>query len=250
MRLAWPRGPPLLAPVRGARCASVSRVASSATFGSYPHACPCHLAHPRGSDARRRPSTPCPQLWTDLVHTSGREWVRALRDELRIHPDDRAERPQGPRPLGRARRAGRLRLRGLERPLLAVADRAGPRPVRVVGARRRRAGHRAGRAHDLRDVPDDALPPGRRRPEGRDDAAARRRPLHPRARQRREPQRARRRRGLAGRRDAAGHARRGDRDHPQAALGRARRRTTATTSTSTPPGSGTCPTSSCPSPSR
>src|SRR5512144_1421486 len=41
-------------------------------------------------------------------------------------------------------------------------------------------------------------------------------------RQLREPQRARRRRGLAGRRDAPGDARRGDRDHPQAALRRPR----------------------------
>ena len=122
---------------------------------------------------------------------------RTHDDALRLHADDRAERTQGPRPLGRGRRAGRLRLRGLERPLLPLAHRAGPRPVCVVGARRRRPGHRAGRPHDLRDLPDDPLPPRGRRPEGRDPAAPRRRPLHARRRQRREPQRARRRGGLA-----------------------------------------------------
>ncbi len=60
---------------------------------------------------------------------------------------------------------------------------------------------------DLRDLPDDALPPGGGRAEGRDPADPRRGPVHPRARQRREPQRARRRRGLAGDPGPAGDAR-------------------------------------------
>ena len=107
----------------------------------------------------------------------------------------------------RRRRAGRVRLRGVERPLLPVALRAGPRAVRLDGARRGRAGDRAGRADDLRDLPDHALPPGRRGAEGRDAADPRRRPVHPRPRQRREPQRARRRPGLAGDRRPPGHAR-------------------------------------------
>ena len=79
----------------------------------------------------------------------------------------------------------------------------GARAVRLVGARRRRARDRAGGADDLRDLPDDPLPPGGRGAEGRDRAAARGRPVHPRARQRREPQRARRRR-RAGRRVTTG----------------------------------------------
>ncbi|AQP43496.1 hypothetical protein RPIT_00575 [Tessaracoccus flavus] len=91
------------------------------------------------------------------------------------------------------------------------------RPARLVGAGRGGPRHRAGRADDLRDLPDDALPPGRRRAEGSHPPAARGRPLHPRAGQRGEPQRARDRRGLAHRRHPSAHARRGHRDHPAAA---------------------------------
>src|SRR4029078_4657023 len=96
-----------------------------------------------------------------------------------------------------SRRAGRVRLRGVERPLLPVALGPGPRPVRLDGARRGSPGDRAGRADDLRDLSDPPLPPGRRGPEGRDAADPRRRPVHARPRSRREPQRARRRPGLA-----------------------------------------------------
>ena len=104
-------------------------------------------------------------------------------------PKERVVRPAG--------RAARVRLRGVERPLLAVADRAGPRAVRVDDARRGRPGHRAGRPDDLRDLPDPALPPGRGGAEGGDAADPGRRPVHARPRQRREPQRARRRAALA-----------------------------------------------------
>ena len=48
--------------------------------------------------------------------------------------------------------------------------------------------------------------------------------------------------GWPGISDAAGDAARGDRDHPRAAHRRARRPTAASTSTSTRPASGTCPT--------
>ena len=79
----------------------------------------------------------------------------------------------------------------------------GPRAVRLDGAGRRRAGDLARGADDLRDLPDDPLPPGGRRAEGRDAAGARRGPVHPRPRQRREPQRARRR-ARAGPRSTSG----------------------------------------------
>ena len=93
----------------------------------------------------------------------------------------------GPRELvdhAVARGGRRLRLRGDERPLLPVALGAGPRAVRLVGAGCGRPRDRAGRADDLRDLPDDPLPPGGRRAEGRDRAAARRGTVHPRPRQR------------------------------------------------------------------
>src|SRR6478735_544046 len=59
----------------------------------------------------------------EAAHLNG-WWVRpdcSLRsqdDALRIHPDDRAERTAGAGVVRRHRRAGRLRLRGDERPLL------------------------------------------------------------------------------------------------------------------------------------
>jgi hypothetical protein len=49
-----------------------------------------------------------------------------------------------------------------------VAGCAGPRAVRLVGARCGRAGHRTDRADDLRHLSDDALPPGHRGAEGGD----------------------------------------------------------------------------------
>ena len=73
-------------------------------------------------------------------------------------------------------------------------DVARPLPVRVERARRGRPGDRPHSAHDLRHLPDPPLPPGGRRPEGGDDAAAVRRTVHPRAGRRREPERAHRRR--------------------------------------------------------
>ena len=149
-----------------------------------------------------------------------------------------------------ARRAGRLRLRGLQRPLLAVADLPGPRPVRVDGAGRGRPGHLAGRADDLRDLPDPALPPGRGGAEGGDPAAALRRPVHPRPRVGGEPQRARHRRGLAARstsaRTCSWRRPRSSASCTPASWPPGR----ATTSASTPPGSGTCPRAACRSASR
>ena len=75
---------------------------------------------------------------------------------------------------------------------------------------------RAGRADDLRDLPDPALPPRGRRPEGRHDRPAQRRPVHPRAGRRREPQRARRRPRLAPGQRPPRHARGGGAHHPRA----------------------------------
>ena len=115
------------------------------------------------------------------------------RDPVRLHPDDRAERPPRARRRRGARRGRRLRPARVQRPLLALAHRAGPRAVRLDGARCGRARDEPGGPDDLRDLPDDALPPRRRRAEGGDPADPGRGPLHPGARQRREPQRARRR---------------------------------------------------------
>ena len=64
-------------------------------------------------------------------------------------------------------------------------------------------GDRAGRADDLRHLPDDPIPPGRDRAEGRDGAAPLGRPVHPGSGRRGEPQRTRRGPPLAGRRASA-----------------------------------------------
>ena len=159
----------------------------------------------------------------------------------------------GPKRAGRLRPAGRaprLRLRGLERPLLAVADRAGPRAARLDGARRGRAGDRAGRPHDLRDLPDPALPPRRGGAEGGDAPDPRRRPVHAGPGQRREPQRARRRPALAGA-WPSGRRCSSRRSTSSASCTPATSSTTAAlTSRSTPPASGTSPTRASHSPSR
>src|SRR6478609_5292953 len=144
-----------------------------------------------------------------------------LRDPVRLHPDDRAERPPRARRRRGARRGRRLRPARVERPLLTVAHRAGARAVRVDGARCGRPRDEPGRPDDLRDLSDDALPPGRRGAEGRDPAAPGRGPVHAGPGQRREPQRARGGGRLARRGDPAGDARRGDPGHPRAAHRRA-----------------------------
>ena len=59
-----------------------------------------------------------------------------------------------------------------------MADRAGPRAVRLERAGGGRARDRPGRADDLRDLPDDALPPRRRRAEGGDAGSAVRGAVH------------------------------------------------------------------------
>src|SRR4051794_27333765 len=83
-------------------------------------------------------------------------------DEVRLHPDDGAERREGDRLVRDPRRGGRVRLRGLERPLLPVAHGAGPRRVRVDDARRGRPCDEPRRAGDVRHLPHDPLPPGGR----------------------------------------------------------------------------------------
>ena len=104
-----------------------------------------------------------------------------MHDAIRLHPDDRAERPETACGLCGFGRTSRLRLRGLQRPLLTVAVGAGPCAQRLDAARGGGAGDRAGRAVHLRDVPDDPLPPGDRRAAGRHAADPRRRQVHPRA---------------------------------------------------------------------
>src|SRR5690606_38104199 len=89
-----------------------------------------------------------------------------------------------------------------------------------VRPRCRGARHRTGRADVLRHLPDHAVPPGRRRPEGGHRRPARRQALHPRPGRRREPQRARGRGAVAHRGGTTRHARGGPRHHP----GPARRR--------------------------
>ena len=81
--------------------------------------------------------------------------------------------------------------------------------------------------------PIDALPPGRRRPEGGDRRPAQRRPVHPRPRRRGEPQRARRRPRLAAGQRPARDARRGGGDHPRAVRRRVRQLCPVPTSGST-----------------
>ena len=158
----------------------------------------------------------------------------------RVHVDVRAVRtPRAGRARGR-RGAGRVRLRGDQRPLLPVARRDGPLAVRVERARCRHPGDRAGRADDVRDLPAHALPPGRRGPEGRHRRPPQRRPLHPRPRGRREPQRARRRAELAAgqrpSRDARGGAHRSSTRSSTAATSTS----PASTTGSTPRRCGTC----------
>ncbi len=186
--------------------------------------------------------------------------VRASRPggyDLRRTRKERDARPygytlmteqSGPRELvGYAARrgAGRLRLRGDERPLLPLARRAGARGVRLEHARRGLPGHRAGRADDLRDLPDHALPPGRGRPEGRDRRAAQRRAVHARASARGRTSTSTWSAG-AGRRSTSGtrcSARR-SRSSPRCSTA-ATSTSPATTSGSTPRSCGTCPSSGC-----
>ena len=190
---------------------------------------PAQGAATRGSTPR---STRCRRCTTPAEGVCSANLARGLgsgHDAIRLHPDDRAERPAG---------AGALRRRapseaGFDFEVSSDhyspwLDRAGPRAVRLDGARRGRPGDRAGRADDLRDLPDDALPPGRGRAEGRDRCRSSPRAGSPSA-------------SAAGENlnehvvgegwpavdDAPGHARRGDRDHPRAAHRRAGRPTTA-----------------------
>src|SRR5258705_8167501 len=88
--------------------------------------------------------------------------------------------------------------------------------LRLVGAWRSRPGHRTSRAVHLRHLPDHALPPRGRRAEGRHAADPRRRAVHPRGGQRREPQRTRGRWALADGVAAPADAQRGHPDHSRA----------------------------------
>ena len=151
--------------------------------------------------------------------TAGASPLRGGSGADRLHPDDRAVRPEGPRALRDVRRGRRLRLRRDERPLLPVAGGAGTLRLRLDDARRHRAGDRPDRPDDVRDLPDHALPPGGRGAEGRDRADPVRRPVHPRAGRGREPQRARHRPRLAAGERSPRDARGGGHDH-QCALRR------------------------------
>ncbi len=135
----------------------------------------------------------------------------------RLHGDGRAGRPAPARAGCGAGRGGGLRPHRGQRPHQPLVARAGPFALHVVGPRCHRPGHRGHRAHDLRHLPDHALPPGGRGPEGRHDPALVRGPVHARARCGGEPQRARRGAGLAARRRPPRDAGRGDRHHPAAA---------------------------------
>ena len=169
----------------------------------------------RRGQGRRRPALGRGQGPAVAVFAAGTR-VTERHDAFWLHPDDRTERTQRACRLCRFGGTCRLRLRGVQRPLLPVALVAGPRAVRVVGARRGRARHRAGRVVHLRHLPDDPLPPRRRRAEGGHPADPGRRSVHPRRRQRREPQRACRRQRLADRDAPTADAQRGDSDHARA----------------------------------
>ena len=142
----------------------------------------------------------------------------------RLHPDERAARPAraGPRrrrppsrPASTSRSSATTTSRG-------STSRATRRYAWAVLGAVAQATERVA-ADDLRDLPDHALPPGRGRPEGGDRrSCCRRRPLHPRARRGREPQRARRRPRLAAGERAPRDARRGGRDHQRAVRRRVR----------------------------
>ena len=158
--------------------------------------------------------------------------------------------PQGAGPIRHRRRGARASTSRCPATTTPLAERAGPRAVRLDVAGRSRAGDRPGRAHDLRHLPDHALPPGGGRAEGRDPGAARRRAVHCSASARARTSTSTSS-GKAGRPSGpAGHARRGGRDHPRAAHGRPGRLSAASTSRSTRPGSGTSRTSRCRSASR
>ena len=106
---------------------------------------------------------------------------------------------------------------------LSSLDRPARRePVRLVGPGRDRSEHDGpGRRHG-RDVPARARASGGDRPGGGDDRVAVRGPLLPRGRNRREPERAHRRRSLAPDVSPAGDARRGCRTDAEAVDRRAR----------------------------
>ena len=112
-------------------------------------------------------------------------------------------------------------------------DEPGPLAERLGDAGRGRPGDRARRADDLRDLPDHALPPGGRRAAGRDGRPAQRRAVPLGLGRRGEPQRARRRAGLAAGQRPARDARRGGEDHPRAVRRRVRQLRGRATSGST-----------------
>jgi hypothetical protein len=101
-----------------------------------------------------------------------------------------------------------------------VDGRAGSEPVRLERHRRDRAGDRAHPARHGCHLPDDPDPPGDHRPGGGDLRVDDGGPVLPWPRHRREPERARRRGGLAGAGRAPRDARGGNRGHSAPLAGR------------------------------
>ena len=91
-----------------------------------------------------------------------------------------------------AGRGGGLRVRADLRPLPPVDRPAGAEPLRLGSPRGDRRRRPSGSDRHRRDVPDDPYPPGDRRAGGGDHRSDAARPVLPRRRHRREPQRARR----------------------------------------------------------
>ena len=164
--------------------------------------------------------------------------------QARLQADVGRARTGRPGPQRQARRAGRLRLRGDLRPLLPLARGAGPRALRLVGARRDRAGDPPHRPDDGGHLPDHALSPGDHRPGDGDHGRAVGRSFHPGPRCRRTSQRACRRRRLAGRRGASRAARRKPSTSSRACSPGRSRPSAASISGSTTPGCSTGPSAS------
>ena len=138
------------------------------------------------------------------------------RDRDRLRALERGAHRSRPRVERERGGGGGLLLCPDLRPLPSLDRSPGAEPVRVERPRRDRRGDREAQGRDRRHLPDDPDPPRDHRPGGGDHGIADARPLLPRSRERREPQRAHPGHGLAGvgrsRRDARG----GRRGHPEA----------------------------------
>ena len=134
--------------------------------------------------------------------------------QARLQADVGGARTGRPGPQRQARRGGRLRFRGDLRSLFSLARGAGARALRLVGARRDRAGDPAHGPDDGGHLPDHALSPGDHRTGDGDHGRPVGRSFHLGPRCRRTSQRACGGRGLAGRRGASRAARGSRRYHP------------------------------------